>query len=496
VQANAPCGLLCFTDDGIVRYANDTLHAWLEQVPGALTGTRLDAILSPASRVFRSTHFFPLLKLEGSAEEVHFTLRSAAGVDVPVLVNATRDIDGDEPLNYCGLITMRRRKEFEAALLDARRAAESATAAKDQFLAVVSHELRTPLSAIAGWVRVARTGRIEGPMLERALEAIDRNVQMQAQLIEDLLDVSRIVSGKMRISPRPLNLAPVIEAALDAARPAAFAKDIALVVTIDSDAGIVHADRVRMQQIVWNLVSNAIKFTPKGGRVRVVLARVGSSVRLCVADTGIGIAKDKLPYVFERFWQASVEGSRETTGLGLGLSICRSLVELHGGSIRAESEGLGKGALFVAEFPLVVAAAGDSPAAATEAPREPPSLRGLRILVVDDDADAREVLRMLLEGVGASVDTAGSADEALAAVANQLPHVLVSDVGMPGRDGYALIHELRHAHPRANLAAIAVTGLDRPQDRIDLLRAGFQAHIVKPIEPDELVALVRALAPR
>jgi CheY-like chemotaxis protein len=392
---------------------------------------------------------------------------------------------------------MRRRKEFETALVDARRVAEAATAAKDQFLAVVSHELRTPLGAIAGWIRVARSGKADAAMMERALEAIDRNAQTQAQLIEDLLDVSRIVSGKMRISPRPLNLAPVVEGALDAARPAALAKEIALVLTVDSNAGVVQADRVRMQQIVWNLVFNAIKFTAKGGRVQVVLARVGSRVRVSVADNGIGIAPDKLPYVFERFWQESTAGSRETTGLGLGLSICRSLVELHGGSIRAESAGVGKGAVFSAEFPIAVAAAAEpSIGAMADIPTDALSLDGVQVLVVDDDPDARGLLRMLLEGVGARVDTAASADEALLSISHSAPHVLVSDVGMPGKDGYALIRELRAAKLRSDVAAIAITGLGRPQDRIDLLRAGFQAHVVKPVEPDELVALIRALARR
>jgi signal transduction histidine kinase len=497
VHSHAPCGLLCFTDDGVVRYANETLHGWLQQAPGTLAGTRFDAMLSPASRVFHSTHFFPLLKLHGSAEELHFTLRAADGSDVPVLASAARDIDGEEPLNYCGMITMRRRKEFESALLDARRAAEAATAAKDQFLAIVSHELRTPLSAIAGWIRIARSGKADPAMMQRALEAIDRNAQTQAQLIEDLLDVSRIVSGKMRISPRPLNLAPVVEAALDSARAAALAKDIALAITLDSDAGIVQADRVRMQQIVWNLVSNAIKFTPKGGRVQVVLGRVGSRVQILVADTGIGIAPDKLPYVFERFWQETIGGSRETTGLGLGLSICRSLVELHGGSIRAQSPGIGMGAVFIAEFPIAVTATADPQAGAGDSVvREAPSLDGVHVLVVDDDADARGLLRMLLEGVGARVDAAGSADEALTFMSREKPDVLVSDVGMPGKDGYALIRELRARHLHDSIAAIAITGLGRPQDRIDLLRAGFQAHVVKPVEPDELLAVVHALARR
>jgi signal transduction histidine kinase/CheY-like chemotaxis protein len=496
VLAQAPAGLLCFADDGLVRYANSALHAWLERSDGTLAGTRVDAMLSPASRVFHSTHFFPLLRLHGVAEEVHLTLRTAAGGDVPVLASAARSAADGEALNYCALITMRRRKEFEAALVDARRQAEEAAAARDQFLAVVSHELRNPLSAITGWIHVLRSGKADAAMTARALETIERNAQVQVQLIEDLLDVSRVVTGKMRISPRPHNLAPIVEATLDNARPSALAKDVDLVATIESDAGIVQADRVRVQQIVWNLVSNAVKFTPRRGRVQVVLARAGSRVQLSVADTGIGIAADKVPYVFDRFWQASAGGQRESTGLGLGLSICRSLVELHGGAIRAESAGPGRGATFIVEFPIAVAAATDASAGSSAPPTGAASLEGLDVLVVDDDDDARGLLRMLLSGVGARVTTAQSAEEAMDCIKRAPPAIVLSDIGMPGKDGYALVRELRAMRGHEAIAAIAITGLHRPQDRIDLLRAGYQAHLVKPVDPDEVVALVRALARR
>jgi signal transduction histidine kinase len=496
VLAHAPAGLLCFTDDSVLRYASPALHAWLERPDGTLAGTRLDALLSPASRVFHSTHFFPLLKLHGVADEVHLTLRTATGSDLPVLASAVRSIEGGEAVNYCALITMRRRKEFEAALLDARRRAEDAAAAREQFLAVVSHELRNPLSAITGWIHVLRSGKADAAMTARALETMERNAQMQVQLIEDLLDVSRVVTGKMRISPRPQNLAPIVEATLDNARPSALAKDIALAATIESDAGIVHADRGRVQQIVWNLVSNAIKFTPKHGRGQVVHVRVASRVQLSVADTGVGIAADKLPYVFERFWQATTGGERESTGLGLGLSICRSLVELHGGSIRAESAGQGCGATFVVEFPVALAAAREATGTGTTLPTGAASLEGLHVLVVDDDADARGLLRMMLTAVGARVTVAECADDAMRCVQRDAPDILLSDIGMPGKDGYALVRELRARSGHEAIAAIAITGLARPQDRIDLLRAGFQAHLVKPIDPDEVVALVRAVARR
>jgi signal transduction histidine kinase/ActR/RegA family two-component response regulator len=496
---HAPCGLLTFTDDGTIRYANDCLHRWLEKAPGSLLNTRLETVLSPASRMFHSTHFFPLLKLHGVADEIHLTLRTASGMDLPVLVNGMRELEADLPLNHCGLVTMRRRKEFEAALVEARRVAEAATAAKDEFLAVVSHELRAPLSAISGWVHLARSGKLDAAMMDRALETIERNAQSQAQLIEDLLDVSRIISGKMRISPKPLDLAPVVESAIETARPSANAKQITLSVALDRHAGIVHADAARVQQIVWNLVSNAVKFTAKRGRVEVVLSRVDSIVRIAVADTGVGISVEQMPFVFDRFWQASPSAAREASGLGIGLSICRSLVELQGGSIRADSAGPGNGAVFTVEFPLAIAFGSDAGSGAGDTNADAnavTSLASVRVLVVDDDADSRALLRMLLESAGATVDTAASADEALERMREQRPDVLISDVGMPGKDGYALVRELR-ADPRIGrdaIAAIAVTGQARPQDRVRILRAGFQAHLVKPVEPDEVLALVRALA--
>lgn len=497
----APFGLLSFSDDGSIRYANACLHDWLGVAEGALVGRPLDGVLAPASRVFHSTHFFPLLKLHGRADEVHLILRTAAGRDLPVLVSAVRDAEGEVPLNHCGVMTMARRKEFEAALVDARRAAEVATAAKDQFLAVVSHELRSPLSAITGWIRLARSGKLDTTMQQRALATIERNAQLQGQLIEDLLDVSRIVSGKLRISPRPIDLAPVVEAGVDTSRPAAQTKGVDLVMCIDAAAGIVDADPARVQQIVWNLVSNAVKFTPKGGRVQVGLTREGSKVRLQVADSGAGIAAEQLPYVFERFWQADGAMRQERSGLGLGLSICRSLVELHGGSIRAESAGPGHGAVFIVEFPLVVAAAGTKGGAVPfggDDGADAAPLRDIRVLVVDDDADARGLLKMLLEGAGAVVQTATGADEAIERIRQAPPQVVVSDIGMPGKDGYEFIRQLRADRALANaaIAAIAVTGLARPQDRVHMLRAGFQAHLLKPVEPAEVIALVGALARR
>lgn len=345
-------GLLTFSDDGIVRYANDRLHDWLGLEPSSLPGQHVDRLLTPASRVFHTTHFFPLLRLHGHAHEVHMLLRDAAGADLPVLVSAVRETAAT-PLNHCSMMTMRRRKEFEAALVDARKAAEAATVAKDQFLAMVSHELRAPLNAITGWVGLARSGKLDAQQHERALETIERNAHEQARLIEDLLDVSRIIRGQMRVSLQPMELTAVVESACEAVLPAARVKQIDLVCSVDRNAGLVHADPRRVQQILWNLLANAVKFTPHSGRVEAALLRVGLNVRVQVSDTGPGIDPAQLPHVFDRFWQADQSGRTEGSGIGLGLSICKHLVELHGGTISVESAGTGKGTVFTVELPVI-----------------------------------------------------------------------------------------------------------------------------------------------
>lgn len=495
--AMAPCGLLSFADDGVVAFANDLLHRWLGVEPGSLVGRPLDRLMAPASRVFHSTHFFPLLKLHGRADEIFLMLRDAAGADVPMLVNALRDTAGARPLNHCALMQMWRRKEFEASLVQARQEAEAAAAARDEFLAVVSHELRTPLSAILGWVSIVRTGKLDDTMLKRAFDTIERSAKAQSHLIEDLLDVSRVMGGKLRLSPRPITLAAVVESAADTARPSAVAKDIELLLALDHDSGVVYADPDRMQQVVWNLFSNAIKFTPRGGRVHATLARAGSRVQLRVMDTGHGISPAQLPYLFDRFWQADLDTRRERTGLGLGLSICKSLVELHGGTIAADSAGPGQGSVFTVELPLAVAAPHPRQETAGVPEPEPAAvLDGLRVLVVDDDEDSRGMMRVLLSGYGAHVLTAGSCDDAIKALATAPADLLLSDIGMPGKDGYELIRLVRSgAAPGVQgIPAVAITGLARPQDRVAMLRAGYQAHLCKPVDPTETVALVAALA--
>ncbi|HEU4406959.1 MAG TPA: ATP-binding protein [Polyangiaceae bacterium] len=379
----------------------------------------------------------------------------------------------------------------------ARERAEEAGRAKDEFLGVVSHELRTPLNAVLGWARLLQAGSLPADQQAKALEVIERNAAAQAQLIDDLLDVSGIIAGKLRLEPRPIDVAAAVGAAAEAVRPAAEAKALRFEADLDPSAGPVAGDAVRLQQIAWNLLSNAVKFTPRGGRVRARVARRGGHVELRVEDTGEGIPAAFLPHVFERFRQRDGSTTRRHGGLGLGLAIVKHLVELHGGRVWAESEGEGKGAAFTVELPLAAGpgAAARAPAAAP-LPSSPPGLAGLRVLVVDDDADARALAASVLAGCGAAVRTAASAADALAEVRRERPDVVVSDVGMPGEDGYAFVRRLRALPPGEGGAtpAAALTAYASATDRRAALAAGFQMHVAKPVEPADLLATVAALA--
>ena len=385
----------------------------------------------------------------------------------------------------------------------AREEAEQANHLKDEFLATVSHELRTPLTAILGWSNMLLTGRLDDTARERALETIHRNAQAQNQLISDLLDISRIISGKLRLDLRTLDLTSIIEAAVEATRPAAEAKGVTLTTSLNRRAGPVNGDADRLQQVVWNLLTNAIKFTPEGGEVHVTLESVNSRVEITVRDSGIGIDGEFLPHVFDRFRQADPGTNRVHGGMGLGLSIVRQLVELHGGTVRAESEGEGKGASFAVSLPFVTfheatqRAKRTIPAALVELDC-PPSLPGLRVLVVDDEADTLDMLRAVLEHCQIEVITAGSASEALEALVQSRPDVLISDLGMPGEDGFALIAKVRKlsAESGGQIPAAALTAYVRSEDRVKVLRSGFQLHVPKPIEPAELITVVANLAGR
>ena len=386
------------------------------------------------------------------------------------------------------------------------REAEEANRVKDEFLATLSHELRTPMNAIVGWTSLLAAGDLDPQTTGRAIASIDRNAKAQVRLIEDILDVSRIVSGKLRLKIQPVDLPAVVEAAVDAVRHAAESKGVVLQVVLDQDAGPIHGDADRLQQIVWNLLSNAIKFTPRGGRVQVQLTRPNSHVELAVRDTGQGIKPEFLPHVFERFRQADSSSTRTHGGLGLGLAIVRHLVELHGGTVEATSEGEGRGAVFAVTLPISPFRAAEAARSGAPAPAarlanpsaRPDDLPGVRVLVVEDDEESRGLLESMLERLGAEVEVAGSAAEAMAAVERRAPDVLLSDIEMPGEDGYSLIRRIRAlpSTERSRLPAAALTAYARTEDRIAALSAGFQFHLAKPVAATELAAVVASLARR
>jgi signal transduction histidine kinase/CheY-like chemotaxis protein len=383
-----------------------------------------------------------------------------------------------------------------------RRAAEVANRAKDDFLTTASHELRTPLTAILGWVRLLRRGQLDPSGYLRAIETIERNAKVQVRLIEDILDGSRVITGKLHLEIRVLDMTAVVHAAIDALRPAAEAKRIRLSVEADPAAARIVGDPDRLQQVVWNLVNNAIKFTPKGGGVDVSLRRAGADIELRVVDSGQGISGEFLPHVFERFRQAEGSTTRRHGGLGLGLALVRHLVEAHGGVVRAESAGVDRGATFTVTLPVQAVfpePAGDdrkSLAPAVDEARQAPSLADVTVLVVDDEADARDLVSTVLRQGGAQVTTATHAAAALALLAHNTYTVMVSDVGMPDTDGYTLIRQVRRmlGARGAQLPAVALTAYAREEDRRLAVEAGFDAHVAKPVEPDVLVNLVAALA--
>ncbi len=406
-------------------------------------------------------------------------------------------------------VSERRRVEAERTRLFelesiARREAEEASRLRDEFLTTVSHELRTPLTSILGWVQMLRLGGLQPAKRDRALETIERNARAQAQLIEDLLDVSSIIAGKLRIEVAVVDLQSVVEAALETVRPAAEAKGIRLQ-SMPAPNCPVMGDAQRLQQVVWNLLSNAVKFTPRGGRVQVLVERLDASIELTVADNGRGIGLDFQPHVFERFRQADGATTRTHGGLGLGLSIVRQLVELHGGTVGVYSEGDGHGASFTVRLPLAAAGpCAPSPASPSRPSRLgpgfpiPPELAGLRILIVDDEADTREMLRTLIEQCGAHVNLATSVAEGLQQCESWRPDLLISDIGMPDQDGYSLIAGVRARSPESggDVAAVALTAYARTEDRTRALLAGFNNHVAKPVEPLELLAVIASLSRR
>jgi signal transduction histidine kinase len=398
----------------------------------------------------------------------------------------------------------REREQLLQSEQAARLEAERAGRMKDEFLATLSHELRTPLNAILGWSTILRQSNDPADVAQ-GLEVIERNARAQSQIIEDLLDMSRIISGKVRLDIQRVDLRAIIGAAIDTAQPTADAKGVKLEPHTDALSGVtVNGDANRLQQVLWNLLSNAIKFTPRGGRVHLLLERVSSHIEISVIDTGEGIKPEFLPYVFDRFRQADASTTRRHGGLGLGLSIVKQLVELHGGSVRVKSAGIGQGASFIVALPVmpILEPTDDAPAqervrATYDIDGRSAQVENLRVLVVDDEADSRNLVRRVLEDGNATVATAASMDEALHQLSLDRFDVLVSDVGMPGGDGYELIRRVRSTSTtNARIPAIALTAYARAEDRVRAIAAGFQMHVPKPVKPLELLTMVAGAAGR
>jgi PAS domain S-box-containing protein len=502
---------------GRIILANSRVRQVFGYDPGELIGKSVDLLVPER---FRGRHpgfraafgQDPIARPMGAGRDLFGLRRDGSEVPVEIGLSPIRTEEGLLVLSTIVDITERKQAENERLqLLEAERAArgeaERANRIKDMFLATVSHELRTPLNAILGWSQLLARSNLAGEA-GQAVSVIQRNARVQARLIEDLLDMSRIISGKIRLEMQTVELPLVVSSAVDVVLPAAQIKGIEINKIIDPSTGGVRGDPNRLQQVVWNLLSNAIKFTPKGGRVSVAVRPAGGLAEIVVSDSGSGIKPDFLPFLFDRFRQADGTTTRIHAGLGLGLSIVKHLVELHGGSIEACSDGEGKGAVFRVSLPVIAGAAGrDTPAepgAATistvfaGASCGPQVLADLKVLVVDDDPDACILAQRVLEDCGANVTTASSADEALAAYEPLHPDVIISDISMPGQDGYQFIQEVRDREagaPRPTPAA-ALTALTRPEDRARALIAGYQAHIAKPLAAAELIAVVASLTGR
>jgi PAS domain S-box-containing protein len=380
----------------------------------------------------------------------------------------------------------------------ARTQAEEATRLKDEFLANLSHELRTPMNAIIGWTHLLKTGRLDDAQRQRAMESIDRGARSQAKLIEDLLDVSRIVSGKLSLTMTPVDLRAVLSAAIDSQRPASQTKNIRLDMNVTAPDFAVLGDVGRLQQVFLNILSNALKFTPAGGQVHVSLESTPDSARVSIADTGEGIAPEFLPYVFDRFRQADGTSTRNHMGLGLGLAIVKHVVEMHGGTVIARSEGVGKGATFIVTLPLAGEVEGEPRGPIADrmpGAQVPQAALGIRVLVVEDDVETRDILAAILDRAGFSYRVATRASEGLTVLDDWQPDVIVSDIGMPDMDGYAFVRQLR-ARPAAqggHIPALALSAFARAEDRDLALRSGYQAHIAKPVEPADLVKAIATL---
>ena len=498
IVASSNDAIIGLTLDGVITSWNAAAERIFGYTPAEAVGQHL-ALIVPPDRLDEEQGLLSQLA-QGKRIEHFETVRvrrDQRRIRVSLTISPVRDASG----RLIGASKISRDVSERDALLEreqvARARAEEAGRLKDEFLATVSHELRTPLNAILGWAHVLRrTGRTD-PRERHAVEVIERNALAQARVIDDLLDVSRIITGKLRLDVHPLMPATVVEAAMDSLKPMAEAKGIRLDSVLDSRAGPISGDPARLQQVVWNLLSNGIKFTPKGGRVEVRLERVDSSVEITVADNGEGITPEFLPHVFDRFRQFDSSIVRRTSGLGLGLAIVRHLVELHAGFVTAESAGKGQGSNFTVRLPLRPIRARHVATPEKDAPGERaigamPDLSGIRVLVVDDENDTRDLLREVLEACGADVRDASSSEQAVAIVKEWVPGAIVSDIGMPGEDGYTFIRRIREWERQSGfrIPAVALTAYARSEDRIRALLAGYQVHVAKPIDPMEFALVV------
>ena len=536
--------------DEALRTQSDWLRVTLSSIGDAVISTDVDGRVTFMNRVAESltgwsqgealgrslTEIFQILNEESRQPVENPALQALRAVTIVGLANHTILIakDGTEwPIDDTAApirseqgevlgsvlvfrdISERKRMELERARLlataqAAQKEAEQANRLKDEFLATASHELRTPLTAVVGWSRMLRTGKLDAENSARALEAIERNATLQTKLIDDLLDVSRIITGKLVLDRRAIELAHVVSDSVNTIRPAADARSITIETSFDAEAGPVLGDANRLQQVVWNLLSNAVKFTPKHGHIEVALQRVHSEAEISVRDSGEGISSEFLPYVFDRFRQGDGTTTKLHSGLGLGLAIVRQLVELHGGTVNAHSDGPGQGATFKVRLPVLsINSAPGSKTGARDLTRAiatdalsiecPPRLDGVRVLVVDDDSDTREMLRAVLSECQADVITAASAAEAIEEIERQKPDVLVSDLGMPEQDGYEFIKNVRlmeSADHTARIPALALTAYAKAEDRVRALTGGYQVHLSKPVEPAEFILVVANLAGR
>jgi PAS domain S-box-containing protein len=493
--------------EGVIQTWNTGAERTFGYAPAEVIGKHI-SILIPADRIDEEAQIISKIK-RGERVEHFETIRVRKGgerINVSLTVSPVKDQLGEiiGASKIARDVTARKQLEHEREVLleserTARTAAEKASQIKDEFLTTLSHELRTPLNAIVGWSQIL-SPESDQEELNEGLDAIRRNGFAQTRLIEDLLDMSRIVSGKVRLDVQLLDLSSVINAAIDTVRPAADAKGIKIRKVLDPVVGMVSGDPTRLQQVVWNLLTNAIKFTPKEGKIDVILERVNSHVELTIHDSGIGISPEDLPVIFDRFRQVDSSTTRSYGGLGLGLAIVKQLVELHGGSIHAKSEGEGKGTTFTIHLPL-------SPIRGSEERRHPSSvqnsrfdlgqldLNGVKVLVVDDEADARLLVERVLTQCGAEIRLAGSAEDGMKELQEFRPQVLISDIGMPHTDGYEFIRSVRQlaADEGGKTPAIALTAFARSEDRVNALLAGYQVHVVKPIEPQELAVTVHSL---